>query len=201
VLERDFPSGVNIRRFRTTEEVNQFCIDAEKVAAKSYLRALGVGFTDTESTREHIAIYARRGAFQGYVLYVNEKPCAFWFGNAYRSVFYVGMTAFDPSYAKYEVGTVLLTKMLEDLVENGDGISQFDFGLGDARYKSIFSTNVWQEATIHIFAPSVKGIGVNLIRTPLLAGRNAVQALLKRLNLENKIKRLWRGQRSARTGS
>lgn len=196
ILERDFPDGVNVRCFAEVSEVPRFCDEAEFVAAKSYLRALGVGFFDNAAARDQMSLYAARGAFRGYVLYIKEKPCAFWYGNLYKSVFFIGMTAFDPEFSDYEIGTILLIQVLEDLVENGNGVTRFDFGLGEAAYKSKFSTEVWSEAKLLIFAPSVRGIGINLIRTPLLSGNKLLREMLKRLNLEAKIKRIWRNRRS-----
>lgn len=198
IMERDFPGEIQIRHFHKPEDVAEFCSTAENIAAKSYLRTLGVGFYDNPAARDQIALYSRRGAFQGYVLYVKDQPCAFWFGNSYRSVFYVGLTAFDPAFSDYQVGTVLLTKMLEDLVANGNGLTRFDFGLGGAVYKSILSTEVWQESTIYIFAPSLKAITINLVRTPILTGHNAIQTLLRRFDLENKVKRLFRRKAPAK---
>lgn len=192
VLERDFPGKVDMRCFHLPTDVAKFCADADAVAATSYLRGLGMGFSDSTAARQHISLYAARSVFRGYILYIEEKPCAFWFGNVYRSVFFVGMTAFDARYSDYEVGTALLVKMLEDLVVNCPDVTQFDFGLGDAVYKRKFSTEDWSEATLYMFAPSLRGIGINMIRTPLLGGTNLVKTGLRRLNWEGKIKRFWR---------
>ena len=197
VLERDFPGEVRIRCFQTGGEVDQFCTEAERIAAKSYLRSLGVGFFDNAAARDQISLYTIRGAFRGYILYIKNQPCAFWYGNRYGAIFFVGMTAFDPQYSDYEIGTILLVKMFEDLVQNGAGLTHFDFGLGEAAYKSKFSTEIWEEATLHIFAPTMRSIGINLVRTPILMGRNLAQSALKRLQWEGRIKRFLRGRRAA----
>ncbi len=200
-LEKDFPAAVRVTCFQSCAEIDRFCDEAEMVAATSYLRSLGVGFFDNAAAREQMSLYARRGAFRGYMLYIKDKPCAFWYGNRYGSVFFVGMTAFDPQYSDYEIGTILLVKMLESLIQEGTGITHFDFGLGDAPYKSKFSTEVWNEATLHMFAPTLRCIGINLVRTPLLMGRNLTQTALRRLQWESRIKRFLRGRRAAAAAS
>jgi hypothetical protein len=46
-----------------------------------------------------------------------------------------------------------------------EGIPRMDFGLGDAFYKQRFGTEGWEEASVFIFAPTLRGLVFNVLRT------------------------------------
>jgi ribosomal protein S18 acetylase RimI-like enzyme len=192
VLEKDFPGKVRIQCFESTEDAVRFCSEAEQVASRSYLRALGVGFVNNEESQETAKLSARQGCFVGYILYAMDKPCAFWSAQLCSGVGYLWSTAFDPQFHKYEVGTILLVNVIEDIVKRKQDVAKIDFGLGDARYKSLFGTDKWQEVSLYLFASSFRAVSINLVRTPLLASTRVAQSVLKRLRLEERLKRLWR---------
>ena len=110
-------------------EVVRDCAGLEKLFAESklvhqetYQHILGVGFSDENVQRRLAELSADRGWFRGYMLYLRDKPAAFWHGNAYRGSFGVSVTGFDPAYAEDRPGTYLLMRAVEDL--SGDGSAQ-----------------------------------------------------------------------------
>lgn len=54
-------------------------------------------------------------------------------------------------------------KGLESLCQ--EGVKELDFGLGDARYKQQFGNKSCNEASISIFAPTLRAMSLNLILT------------------------------------
>ena len=190
LFQRSFPGQISFRFFEQPEEVAQLCEDLDAVARLTYQRGLGAGFVNDEEHRQRLALAASRGALCAFVIYLNGRPCAFGLGTVLRGVFYWEFTGFDPALRRYEVGTLVLTRMLDHLCRKG--VRWFDFGLGDADYKRELSTTGWQEATVHLFAPRLRPIVINLVRGLLMLSVQCSQRLPSRLGLDRRLKQLWR---------
>jgi CelD/BcsL family acetyltransferase involved in cellulose biosynthesis len=105
---------------------------------------------------------------------------------------------YDPDYGKYSPGMYLIMKVIEGFcgASGEKEISGIDFGLGDAQYKQILGNVQWQDASAYIFAPTLRGLGLNALRTPIIAVDRAGRRALERMKLLPKVKKLWR-QRAA----
>ena len=81
-------------------------------------------------------------------------------------------------------------KVIEELCAR-PGIDRLDFGLGDADYKRHFSTESWSERDLLIFAPTVRGVLRNGMRTAILGGaaaaRRVTRAIRSRRAVENSM--------------
>ncbi len=100
------------------------------------------------------------------MLYLRDKPVAFWHGNAYRGSFGVISTGFDPAYAEDRPGTYLLMRAVEDL--SADGSAQvIDFGFGDADYKRHFGDGFVEEQDVGIFERRPRTIALNAAHSAL----------------------------------
>lgn len=187
-----------VRCFREAADVDVLMPEIEAVARKTYQRGLGVGFQDTEQMRRRLRLCAAKGWLRGYILQVSNVPVAFWIGTAYNGSFCSDYLGFDPGYGEYSPGTFLLTKVIEDLCSNG--IAEIDFGFGDARYKGRFGNRQLAETTVRIFAPSPKGVTLNLILTLTVATNHAFNTALERTRLLPIIKRYWRGRLARGSG-
>jgi ribosomal protein S18 acetylase RimI-like enzyme len=187
-LERKFPSAVKIAVFRSLNDIPAFRGQAANIADKSYLSGMGVGFVDDEERQARLEFWARRGSFLGYILSINDQPCAFWQGTLYRDAYFLEATAFDPEFRRQEVGTLLLARSLEDVCTRLSGIRYVDFGLGDALYKRKFGTDTWLESSSFLYAPTPRGISVNMLRMPIVGADRFSRFLLRRLDLEQRIK-------------
>jgi ribosomal protein S18 acetylase RimI-like enzyme len=190
VLERDFPGQICFKIFEKPQEVDKLCRDVEYITMKTYQRALGVGYIDNEENRTRLKLDAEKARLFANLLYIGKKPCAFWVGFIQHRTIYLYFTGFDPAYSKYELGTLLLLRMIEELI--GRNINAIDFGFGDAFYKHRFDAESRDETSFYIFRPSLKWVSINFIRTIFgLSGSFAIY-LLNRLGLTQKIKTGWR---------
>jgi CelD/BcsL family acetyltransferase involved in cellulose biosynthesis len=90
-------------------------------------------------------------------------------------------------------GAGLFTKVIEGFCDdNRDGVTGLDFGPGNAQYKEVLSNQRWRETAVYIFAPSLKGISLNVIRTIIEGMDETIKKALARTNLLQRIKKHWR---------
>jgi hypothetical protein len=193
VLLRDYPEAIRYHLVKNENELDCLFVDVEKIARKTYQRNIRVGFTDNEETRKTYAFLSRKGRLRAYLTYIRDEPKAFWIGELYRDTFTLFSTGYDPVYKKYELGTVLFLKMLEDLCALKT-VRHLDFGFGDASYKSRFGDQSWQEATINIFSNNFNGIKANMARLLIVGGQRGALKVLKKMALLEKLKKGWRNK-------
>lgn len=188
----DFPGQLRIEQISQVSQLESLMDDAEEIAEKTYQRGLGVGFARTPAMRERLHLEAEKGWLRAFLLYVADRPCAFWIGRLYRGTFLSDYLSFDPSYGKYSPGTYVLVKAIEHLC--GNGAKEIDFGFGEGRYKERFGNRRTLEASVHVYAPTGKGVTLNLLRTATLLVDRTARMILKRTNLLSRLKKSWRSR-------
>jgi len=191
VLEKDYPGNITTKSFVEEKDLNQLFTDAESISQKTYQRKLEGGFIDNETTRKFYSFLIEKSLLRAYVLYIEEKPAAYWIGYQYGDTFHLRVTGYDPTFRHYETGTILFLKMLEDLCAINK-LNFIDFGFGDAPYKRRFGNQSWNESSIYIFPQSFRGIFLNTGRTVTSMIYQFSILLLKRFGLLEKVKREWR---------
>ena len=72
------------------------------------------------------------------------------------------------------------------------GVSKVDFGSGTALYKERFGQHMWHEATVYIFAPTLRGIILNVSKSFFSFINNAAKKILDKTNLLQNVKTQWR---------
>jgi hypothetical protein len=188
-----FSGNVTLRCFRRVAEIENLVADVEQVASKSYQRGLGVGFFDSPHTREQLRLKAERGWLQGYVLYLAERPCAFWIGDINGNTFGSDYVGYDAEFASHSPGMYLVMRVIEGFCDgHRDGVTEIDFGTGNAQYKQVLSNQEWCETSVYIFASTLRGIGINLVRSLVVGIDQIVKRGLMRTNLLQKVKKTWR---------
>jgi hypothetical protein len=189
-IDKAYEGTVKLRVFQTQSDIESFCMDAERVAAKTYQRGLGVGFMNSKENHDLLRLSADLGCLRSYVLYANDRPIAFWSGARYKNVWYSNWTGFDPDFESHNPGTVLLLKMVQDMC--ACGIRGFDFGIGHAEYKQRFGNANRDEALVCVYAASFRGLGINLAMALQAVLNRSAKSLLAKLKITARIKRFWR---------
>ncbi len=190
-LQGLFDDQMIIRRFREPQDIDRVMADTEAIAQRTYLRGLSAGFTVNQETRERMLLYAKEGSLRVHILYVGDRPIAFWHGFFYGRTFYPWTIGYDPEYHEVHPGLFLLQKVVEDLCAE-QAADVMDFGAGDAHYKRDWADENHREVSMYLFAPTVKGLLVNLLRTPLLACSQAARWSVEKADLLARTKRAWR---------
>jgi hypothetical protein len=193
-LRRDFVE-IDIKQYRTPDQIDELVAVAEAITSKSYQRRIGVGFRASDDMRSRLRFLANTGWLRGFILYLDGIPAAFWIGTQRRGVFTSDYLAFDPDLGDYAPGMYLIIECVGMLVrDEGSRLYRLDWGQGDQEYKQRLATHARDVAAIYIFAPRLLGIMVNLLR--LTMGRinqiakhelrtNAMLGKLARLKLKH----------------
>lgn len=188
-LDREFSGNVSLKCYRKKDDVERFCRDAETIVKKTYQHALGGGFlndfTNNFERQQLMSILAERGGLLAYILYIEDKPCAFESGVIYQNTYYSEYCGYDPQYKQLRIGTILMLKVIEDLC-NDIHFQYIDFGWMDASYKRRFCDSGWEEASFCIFRPTLKGITLNIKKVLSEGSRWVKNIILTRLELKER---------------
>jgi CelD/BcsL family acetyltransferase involved in cellulose biosynthesis len=189
-LRRELGPALGVRRFTDARDLDRLFEDLETVAARTYQRALGVGFRDTPAMRAEIAHAMERGWFRAYVLSIGGIPCAFTYGLRHGGTYHSGATGFDPRL-RLGVGDYLMNREIEDLCGDPE-IHRLDFGFGDAEYKRRYADEVREEATIRLYAPAPRALCCNAGHASLAGLDRGFRAAARALGVFDVVRRRLR---------
>lgn len=173
-------------------DVDQICAKMEGVAKTTYQRALGAGFVNDEETRRRLRLFATKGQLRVLLLEVESEAKAFWIGEIYGDKFFSSATGYTPDVRNFEAGTLVFLRMVDELIK--EGIRSFDFGLGDAHYKTRFGDRSWREGNVYLFRRNMKG---RLLGAALRVGAfvdKGIRGLLDRYGWGDRVKGIWRAK-------
>lgn len=191
-LSNEFSGQVRVDRFETVADLDRTLAVVEEIAKKTWQRKvsnIGFNIKDASLMRSFKAA-AAGGHLRVYTLYLGEKPCAFWIGAVYHRIFYSDYLGYDPAYARHSPGTYLLSRIMEEFCS--EGVEEIDFGFSDEEYKRRFGDILWQDATVHMFAPSFTGLTLNTMKVITALLHEAPKAFLKRAKLYDNTRMAWR---------
>lgn len=128
----------NVERFTDVDHVPPFLTLAHQVSKQSWqAKRIGLRIKNTTQERDFYERLARIGALRSYVLRSQSRPIAFAVGLQWNGCFSYEEVGYDAAFAEHSPGTVLLFRLLEDLITFNTPRT-LDFGLGDAEYKRLF---------------------------------------------------------------
>ena len=190
-ISREFGEQVDIKVFSEKSDVKTALTEIETIAKLTYQRKLKVGFSSTQETKVKWEHYADRGMLQIAILYLNKKPAAFWNWILYNNSCLSVNTGFDPNLSYFHPGLYLFVAMIQRFCESQE-CKTLDFGFGDALYKKMFGDWQTHETSLTIFAPNIRGLKLNLLKNTTINLSHRVQLVLQRMNMDQKIKKIWR---------
>jgi hypothetical protein len=199
-LAKNF-TEVRIDAFSSPEDVSILMRIAETITQKSYLRITGGAFAASDDTRARYEFLAGMGWLRSFVLCLDDRPIAYWIGTLRNGVFASDYMAFDPAFGEYWPGMYLILRVIEILAKDGtDPARQIDFGLGDHAYKQLLTKQAVEVALVYIFAPNLRGLTANLLRSSLGRVNYTVKTLLRETKWLAIAKRKWRAPPSILAG-
>lgn len=187
--------GFRLEVIDTADDLERMMADIEVVAARTYQRGLKSGFYNNAEWESLLRLGFERGWFTMWVVYGDGKPLTYAGGYSYNNVFYSYLKGYDPDYTSYSIGTYLLLKMIEDLIDRKQ-VKSVDYGFGDAPYKQLFSNGDWQERHYMLFGAKPRS-ALTALSVKTIGGASAkAQTLAHRWGLEARIKKILRRQKT-----
>jgi hypothetical protein len=177
VLERKLGRDFSIVCHRGQGDMERLIRDSETVARLTYHRRMGVGFDDTDSTRQVFAHAMAAGWLRGYVMYVKERPIAFWHGLVYGKTFYTRDTGYDPEFGELRPGNYLMNRIIEEHCRTRE-TERFDYGLMDLDYKRNFGSRRYERSSIYLFSRRPRGLFLSTMRAASGTADRAARLLL-----------------------
>jgi Acetyltransferase (GNAT) domain len=192
-LEREYGDRLEVRRFERPEELERVVADLETIAATTYQRGLGAGFT-AEHDGPLTRIGLDGGWFRAWILYLDGIPCAFEIGHLCGDSLIISAKGFDPEHGRLHVGKVLQLKMLEDLCDD-PAVRVLDFGFGDAEYKQKLATHTHEDTDVLVFGRTLRALRAAAGRTAVLSADRLARRAAGADRIA-RIKRRWRDRRT-----
>ncbi|MBK8814688.1 MAG: GNAT family N-acetyltransferase [Methylococcaceae bacterium] len=183
---------VEYKKYQKREDIDSFCRHAETIAKKTYQRGLGVGYIDNLDIRRRLELAADRGWLRAYILFANDEPVSFWCGRLYKDTMLLDWTGFIPSYRKYEIGTILFLKMVEDLCESG--ARAIDYGMGTSFYKERFGDLKCSEGSVLFYSLTTRGLFISAVTTLVVTVNSIAKVVASKLRILDWVKKYWRKQ-------
>ena len=187
-----FPDRIQLQRYRSLTDVGNAISEMEEVARKTEKRKFGFGFSDSPRVHDQMLVAAENGWLRVYVLHLDGKPVAFWMGTLYERCLRADYVAYDPSYRELSPGIFLFLSILEDL--RGEDIDYIDLGRGSTQFRKCFCDQQHVESRAHIYAPTSRGVQLNLLQTTTHHANACFVALLQQVKCLDWVKKAWRNR-------
>ena len=130
---------LDVRRFRTPDEMTIFHDAARRISLRTYQeRLLGGGLPDDPDFLGDMYLRAAAGMVRGWLLYIAGEPAAYLYCPITTGVARYEYVGHDPAFSDLSPGGVLQMEAMRDLFDAG--LKRFDFTEGDGQHKRQFAT-------------------------------------------------------------
>jgi hypothetical protein len=131
---------LDVRRFRTPEEMSAFHGVARRISVTTYQeKLLGAGLPEDAGFVQRMYALAAADRVRGWLLYVGEVPAAYLYCPTEGGTVLYQYLGHDPAFNELSPGGVLQMEAMRDLFAEG-GLTRFDFTEGEGQHKRQFST-------------------------------------------------------------
>jgi hypothetical protein len=186
-------STLDVRRFRTTEELQAFHPVARAISATTYQeRLLGSGLPGGADFVGTLGALAEADQVRAWLLYIGGEPAAYLCCPIHGDTVIYAWVGHDPKYNDWSPGAVLQLEAMQDLFGEAR-FAAFDFTEGEGQHKRQFATGGVECVDVLLLRPTLANRAVMVG----LRGFDASVALVKRgvhsAGLAGLAKRVRRG--------
>jgi hypothetical protein len=140
-FETHCKEAMRFERFQRPQEMQRFHTLARQVSLLTYQeKLLDTGLPGDPEFVEGMLTAAEQGNTRGYLLSDGDRPTAYLYCPIVDGTVVYAYLGFDPAYADWSVGTILLWLAFENIFDEG-AFSYFDFTEGSSAQKQFFSTH------------------------------------------------------------
>ena len=183
---------LDVRRFRTPEEMQRFHDIARGISRRTYQeRLLGGGLPDDAAFLQSLDALAAADSVRAWLLYIAGEPAAYLYCPVVAGTVRYDHVGHDPAFNDLSPGGVLMLEAMRDLYAE-PGLTQFDFTEGDGQHKRSFATDGVACLDLLLLRPSLANratmLALGVFDRSAAWGKRAVA----RLGLEALAKRVRR---------
>lgn len=136
-----FGDAIDVRRYRTPDEVRAFAPMAWGVSRMSYQhRLLDAGLPEGEAALAEMVALAAADRVQAFLLFREGRPIAYLYMPVAKDVLIYAYLGYDPGESELSPGTVLQLEAIRMLAEEGR-YTRLDFTEGEGQHKRLFGTD------------------------------------------------------------
>ncbi len=184
---------LDVRRYGTSAEVEEFHALARVISARTYQeKLLDAGLPDTPAFRTAMLAGAAAGTVRGWLLCVDGEPAAYLYCPIAGATAIYAYLGHDPRFADLSPGSVLQVEALRDLFAD-PAVARFDFTEGEGQHKRGLASDGVACVDILLLRPTA----ANRATIAALTAFDGVVALVKRTveraGLGTRVRRLLRG--------
>jgi len=167
--------ALDVRLYRSPEELDEFYRQARIVSARTYQeRLLSAGLPEGDDFLARLHDLGRRDAVRAWVLFLHGQPISYLYAPAEGDTLIYAYLGYDPEHAALSPGSVLQYQAMLQLMEEGR-FSLFDFTEGEGQHKKLFGTGAVDCIDLLLVRPTLR----NLVAGHLLNGFDAGVARAK----------------------
>lgn len=173
--------GLDVRCYRSEADIEAFHVHARALSARTYQeRRLGYGLPEGEAALAEMRALARCDRLRGWLLFVDGRPASYLYAPAEGDILVYEYLGYDPDFADYSPGTVLLLEAMRQLMEERR-FALFDFTEGEGRQKQQFATGAIDCVDLLLVKPTaanlLTGLALNLFDASVAAAKRALRRL------------------------
>ena len=151
---------LDLRAYRSAEEMALFQADARPLSAKTYqARLLDGGLPDGAEALESMQALARRDLARAWLLFVDARPVSYLYAPAEGDTLIYAYLGYDPDFAEYSPGTVLQLEAMRQLMDE-KRFRLFDFTEGEGQHKSQFATGAVDCVDLLLVRPTLANLAI-----------------------------------------
>jgi CelD/BcsL family acetyltransferase involved in cellulose biosynthesis len=146
---------LDIRSYRTPDEIKTFAALATSVSRKSYQhRLLDAGLPEDAEARAEMTQLAASDRVRAFLLFRNGQPIAYLYLPVIGDVLIYAYLGYDPAEADLSPGTVLQLEAIRMLADE-DKYTRLDFTEGEGQHKKLFATGGVDCAEVLLLRPTL----------------------------------------------
>lgn len=174
-LEERSGGTLDVRAYRSRQEVDAFFRDARALSAMTYQeKLLDAGLP--EDALDEMRRLAAQDRVRAWLLFVDGRAVSYLYAPGHGETLRYAFLGYDPAFADLSVGTVLQLEAMRQLMEEGR-FRWFDFTEGDGQHKRQFATDAVDSVDLLLLRPTFG----NRATASTLAGFDRAVSLAKRI--------------------
>lgn len=183
---------LDLRSYRTPDEIAEFHREARALSARTYQEKLmDAGLPEGPEAEAEMMRLAAQDRARGWLLYLDGAPASYLYAPAHGDTLIYAHLGYDPEFARHSPGAVLQFEAMRQIIDEGR-FSRFDFTEGDGQHKRQFATGSVDCVDLLLLRPALG----NRMLLGSLKGFDGSMALAKKavktLNLEGLARKVRR---------